>query len=86
MRATARVSSKGQVVIPASMRKRHGIKSGSTVVFEDTKGKLVIETNDPWEELFALRGSLSGHDLEGELMRMRAQERRREEEKLRQYR
>jgi hypothetical protein len=41
---------------------------------------------DPWEELFALRGSLGGYDLEGELVRMRAEERRREEEKLRQYR
>jgi AbrB family looped-hinge helix DNA binding protein len=83
----ARVSSKGQVVIPASVRKDFGIKTGSTVYFQRAEnGKLILETKDPFEDLLALGGSMRGLDLEGELIRMRAEERRREDEKLRNWR
>lgn len=86
MAVTATVSSKGQIVIPAKLRKRYGLTTGTTVVFQEEKGRLVIEPTDPFEKLLALRGSLRGYDLEGELIRMRAEERRREDKKLKGYR
>lgn len=86
MAATATVSSKGQIVIPAKLRKRYGLTTGTTVVFQEEKGRIVIEPTDSFAELFALRGSLRGYDLEGELMRMRAEERRREDKKLKGHR
>ncbi|HBQ51049.1 TPA: hypothetical protein DD690_03640 [Candidatus Daviesbacteria bacterium] len=36
---------KGQVTIPASMRKKFGIKPGKKVIFEDINGQLVIKTH-----------------------------------------
>ena len=38
----AKVSAKGWVVIPAALRKRHGIKPGSIVEYRDMDGGLVI--------------------------------------------
>lgn len=37
-----KVGSKGQVVIPKVFRSEYGIKSGSSVVFREEEGKLVI--------------------------------------------
>lgn len=37
---------KGQVTIPAPMRKKFGIKPGIKVIFEDLNGQLVIKTHD----------------------------------------
>jgi AbrB family looped-hinge helix DNA binding protein len=34
MRASSTISSKGQIVIPANLRKRYGLKEGMTVVFQ----------------------------------------------------
>jgi AbrB family looped-hinge helix DNA binding protein len=39
---SARVTSKGQVVIPAEMRKRHGIQRGTRVVFEDHGDEIIL--------------------------------------------
>ena len=39
----ARVSSKGQIVIPADFRKRLGIKIGTSVAMSEKDGALVIE-------------------------------------------
>ena len=35
---------KGQVTIPASMRKKFGIKPGKKVIFEDINGQLIVKT------------------------------------------
>ena len=36
------VSGRGQITLPASMRKRLGIKAGGVLVVEDRKGELVL--------------------------------------------
>jgi bifunctional DNA-binding transcriptional regulator/antitoxin component of YhaV-PrlF toxin-antitoxin module len=38
MRATAVISSKGQIVIPANLRKRYGMNVETTVVFQENHG------------------------------------------------
>jgi AbrB family looped-hinge helix DNA binding protein len=78
MRLTAMMSSKGQVVIPVGLRKRYGLREGSTVVFQEEHGRLILEPNN-FEELLALQGSLRGLPLEAELEAERRAERRRQE-------
>ena len=36
------VSGRGQITLPASMRRRLGIRAGGVLVVEDRKGKLVL--------------------------------------------
>ena len=36
------VSGRGQITLPASMRKRLGIKAGGVLIVEDRKGELVL--------------------------------------------
>jgi len=43
MRENAVVSSRGQITLPAGIRKRLGIKSGGVVILEDRDGELVIK-------------------------------------------
>lgn len=42
MRENAVVSSRGQITLPAGIRKRLGIKPGGVVILEDRDGELVI--------------------------------------------
>ena len=79
----AKVSTKGWVVIPAALRKRHGLKPGSLVEFRDLDGRIVIipRVKDPIETLygkFAAETSLTKALLED-----RAKELEREEDHLR---
>ena len=78
MKNTAVVSSKGQIVIPSALRKRYKLNQGTTVVFQEDSGRLVIEPRN-YEAIYALRGSLSHLPLEEELVKMRAEERARED-------
>ncbi len=43
MRETLKVSSRGQITLPASIRKRVGIQGGSTVVIEDRGNEVVLK-------------------------------------------
>ena len=43
MRESAVVSSRGQITIPAGIRKRLGIEPGGVVILEDRDGELVIK-------------------------------------------
>ena len=54
------VSSKGQVILPAAMRAKLGIKPGSHIHFELRGAELVIKPELP---LSAYRGMLKGYDL-----------------------
>ncbi len=83
MRNSSVMSSKGQVVIPAALRKRFKMKEGTTIVFQEDKGRLVLEPSN-WDALLALRGSLN-FDLEGILIEERALEAEREAERDAQY-
>ncbi len=53
------VSSKGQIVIPASIREKIGLKPGDIVEFELINGKLVIKkTENPLREIFGISKGL----------------------------
>jgi len=78
MKHTAVVSSKGQIVIPSALRKRYKLDQGTTVVFQEEAGHLVMKPNH-YAKLYALRGTLSHLPLEEELNKMRAEERERED-------
>ena len=78
MRSTAVMSSKGQIVIPAGLRKRYGLREGSTVVFQEEGGRLVLEPNN-FDELYALQGGLRAFPLEADLEAERRAARKREE-------
>jgi AbrB family looped-hinge helix DNA binding protein len=78
MRTTAVISSKGQVVIPANLRKRYGMTEGSTVVFQEDQGRLLLAPSN-YDALFALAGSLRDIPLEEDLDRERRLERKRED-------
>lgn len=82
-KSQAKISSKGWVVIPASLRRKYGLKSGTTVEFAEEDGRIVITAKraDLIEELF---GKLAGQtSLSAALLEDRAQELEREETRLR---
>lgn len=78
MRTTAVISSKGQIVIPSTLRKRYGMKEGTTVVFQEEHGRLVFAASN-YDAIFALAGSLRDFPLEEDLEQERKTERRRED-------
>ena len=80
MRATSVISSKGQIVIPARLRKRYGFRKGTTVVFQEERGRLVLEPNT-YEAIYALQGSLREFPLEASLQEERRAELKRENER-----
>ena len=77
MPATAVISSKGQIVIPANLRKRYRLQEGSTVVFQEERGRLVLEPSN-YEAIYALQGSLREFPLEADLEEERRVARKRE--------
>ena len=77
MRSTAVISSKGQIVIPANLRRRYRLKEGTTVVFQEDHGRLVLEPSN-YEMIYALEGSLKEFPLEASLAEERQVERDRE--------
>jgi AbrB family looped-hinge helix DNA binding protein len=56
---TATVTTKGQLVIPARLRRRLGICRGTMVSFVEENGRLVLQPVTP-EFIRSLRGSLKG--------------------------
>jgi antitoxin PrlF len=80
MRSTAVISSKGQIVIPANLRKRYGLGEGTTVVFQEERGRLVLAPNN-FEAIYALQGSLKEFPIEASLEEERRIERKREDER-----
>lgn len=75
------VSSKGQLVIPASVRKRYHIVPGSRVEVLDI-GQEIVLVPIPKHAFRASRGLLKGYSVR-EFLRWRQQERRREHARLR---
>ena len=73
----ATLSSKGQLVIPAELRKKYRLKGGSRVKIDDEGGKISIDPR-PFEALLALRGKYAGLPLEEDLK----EERRKWDERL----
>lgn len=77
---TATISSKGQVVIPAELRRKYGLEDGVRIVFHDEDGHLSIEPSR-FADILALQGSLRGYALEQALLEERDAERQREDER-----
>ena len=53
------VTTKGQLVIPARLRRRFGIKKGTTVSFLEDDGRIIVQPVTR-EFIRGLRGSLKG--------------------------
>ncbi len=72
----AMVSSKGQLVIPAELRKKLRIKGGTRVSIHEADGEIRIRPN-PFDALLALEGCLSHveEDVEGWWMEEKRKER-----------
>jgi AbrB family looped-hinge helix DNA binding protein len=76
---TATVSAKGWVVIPKSIREKHGLKKGSRVQVLDY-GEILAIVPLPDDPIEALHGMFEGGpSLTGELLAERQLERAREE-------
>ncbi len=68
------VTTKGQLVIPARLRRRFGIKKGTLVTFVEDAGRLIVQPVTR-EFIRGLRGSLKG---EPSALRGLLEERKRE--------
>ncbi len=77
MTAASVISSKGQVVIPAALRKKYRLKAGVRVVFREEKGHRVLEPS-PFDAFRALQGTIDAPLLQW-LAEDKAAERLREE-------
>lgn len=75
--ATAKMSKKGWVVIPAEYRRRYGLKPGDTILIVDYGGVLALvpPLDDPIRQA---QGMLQGTSLTEALLEERARERERE--------
>ncbi len=71
---TSTASVKGQVVIPADLRRKFGIKAGTRVNFQEEAGRIVLRpvTRD---YIRRVRGMLKGSGVLEELMAERQRER-----------
>jgi AbrB family looped-hinge helix DNA binding protein len=78
MRTTAVISAKGQIVIPANLRKRYSLNEGTTVLFQEERGRLVLEPSN-YDAIFALQGTLREFPLEASLDEERKAARKRED-------
>ena len=79
---TAYVTSKGQLVIPARLRKRYGITAGTKIRFIERGGEIVIQ---PITKAFirSVCGMLkSGTPATEELLKERSRDREREERRV----
>ena len=56
---TSVVTTKGQLVIPARLRRRFGIKKGTMVTFTEDDGRIIVQPVTR-EFIRGLRGSLPG--------------------------
>ena len=78
---SVRMSSKGQVIVPAKLRERLGLKSGTRATWKEEKGRLVLTpiTERRIDEIMGCLkpgpGEVSAFDL---LFEERERERRRE--------
>ena len=78
----ATISSKGQLVIPAEIRKKLRLKGGTKVAINEVDGEIHIKLN-PYDALLAMEGCLSHveEDVEAWWMEEKRKEREREEAK-----
>lgn len=76
---TVTVSSKGQTVIPAELRKRYGIEPNSKIEFIDTGEEIVIvplKGKDPVRSTYGMLREVSSRDVISNRRRERTREKR----------
>lgn len=79
----ATTTTKGQVVIPSSVRRKLGIKTGTRIQVEiDEANAQIILTPITREYIHSLRGMFKGSGLVKELEASRARDREREDRKF----
>jgi AbrB family looped-hinge helix DNA binding protein len=78
-----KISSKGQMILPARIRKKYKLKAGSVVGVDEQDGKITVIPNpqNPYDEMLALHGIMSHieEDVEGWWMAEKRKERERED-------
>jgi AbrB family looped-hinge helix DNA binding protein len=67
VRQTLIVSNRGQITLPADIRKRFGIKSGEPVILEDRDGELVLKPAAVVEVEMYTPEQIAGWNREDEL-------------------
>jgi AbrB family looped-hinge helix DNA binding protein len=72
-----RVNSKGQIVIPAALRHKYGIKEGTKIILTDNGDSITLKPITE-QHLRSLRGSLKGKGLLKALIEERRKDRERE--------
>jgi AbrB family looped-hinge helix DNA binding protein len=78
MSSSSVISSKGQIVIPAKLRKKYRLDEGVTIIFQEDHGKLTLVPEN-FAALYALQGTLKDFPLEEALAAERAADRLRED-------
>jgi AbrB family looped-hinge helix DNA binding protein len=79
---TAYVTSKGQLVVPAKLRRRYGIKPGTKVCFVERDNEILFQPVTK-EYIRSICGMLKSETaVTQELLKERAKDREREEAKL----
>jgi len=79
---TAHVTSKGQLVIPARLRKKYGITSGTAIRFIERENEILLQPVTS-EYIRSVRGMLkSKTSATRELLEERSREKKREEVSL----
>ena len=74
----AHATVKGQIVIPAALRRKYGIRKGTRIHIRDEEGQIVLQPITR-EHLRRLRGSLKGTGVLESLTAERRWERERED-------
>ena len=77
----AAVTTKGQIVIPVKLRQRLGIKKGTRLHVEEREGEVILRPLNR-EYFQKMSGILKGGGLVKALEETRAEDRRREEDKI----
>ena len=79
---TAYVTSKGQMVVPARLRRRYGIKPGTKICFIERNGEILFQPVTR-EYIRSVCGMLKSEtSATAELLKERARDKEREEAKL----
>jgi len=71
-----RMSAKGQIVIPARIRKKYGLKKGETMTIIEDYRQIIIKPTTKWTDIC---GSVKGLDME--TARKQLDEMRKDDEK-----
>ena len=79
---TARVTSKGQLVVPSRLRRKYGIKPGTKICFIERDNEIVFQPVTR-EYIRSVCGVLKSEtSVTGELLKERARDKEREEANL----